>query len=129
MKVYLCGPINGCSDDEAMSWRKRAAALLLFAPGCEVVDPMRRDFRGQEEGRETEIVTSDKADIDASDAVLVNAERASWGTAMEVFYAHGQGKRVVAFVGRQRPSPWLTFHCEYVFPDLEDALTALLGVR
>lgn len=127
MRVYLCGPINGCSDDEAMSWRQRATALLLFAPGVEVLDPMRKDFRGVEAGNEALIVEGDKQDILSADAVLVNGGRPTWGTAMEVLYAHQFGKRVVAFIGKQRPSPWLTYHCQYVFPDLEDALTALLA--
>lgn len=125
MKVYLCGPINGCSDDEAMSWRKTATEKL--SPFCEVVDPMARDYRGVEVGNEAQIVEGDKRDIEQCDAVLVNAIRPSWGTAMEVLYASQQAKRVIAFVGWNKVSPWLTYHCEYVFPDLQDALSALLA--
>lgn len=123
MRVYLCGPINGCSDIEARQWRCEASTRL--SAFYEIVDPMDRDYRGVEVGNESVIVEGDKADIDSCDAVLVNALRPSWGTAMEVFYAAEQRKRVVAFVGHQRPSPWLTYHCEYVFPDLQDCITAL----
>lgn len=125
MKLYLCGPINGCTDDEAMSWRRAATEKL--SPYYEILDPMRRDFRGTEVGNERAIVEGDKRDIAGCDALLVNALRPSWGTAMEVKYAHTFGKRIVAFVGFQRPSPWLKYHCQYVFPDLEDAVTALLA--
>lgn len=125
MKVYLAGPIFGCSDDEAGSWRRQATEAL--SPYCDVVDPMRRDFRGSELENERLIVLGDKGDIKHSDAVLVNALRPTWGTAMEVFYAADLGKKVVAFVGHQRPSPWLRYHCEYVFPALEDCVTALLA--
>jgi nucleoside 2-deoxyribosyltransferase len=128
MRVYLAGPIFGCSDDEAFGWREEATTAL--AAYAEVVSPMRRDFRGSEQGNEALIIEADKRDIRSVDAVLVNAQRPTWGTGMEIHYAHGKRKRIVAFVGKQRPSPWLTYHCEYVFPDLEDALTALLaGVR
>ena len=37
-KVYLAGPIAGCSWDEAMDWRKYARTFLH---GCEVVSPLR----------------------------------------------------------------------------------------
>ncbi|KKL18606.1 hypothetical protein LCGC14_2473800, partial [marine sediment metagenome] len=36
-KVYLAGPIAGCSWDEAMDWRKYART----PSGCEVVSPLR----------------------------------------------------------------------------------------
>lgn len=128
MRVYLAGPINGCSDEEAFGWRREATAKL--SPSCEILDPMARDYRGSEVGNEAQIVEGDKADIDSADVVLINALRSSWGTAMEVLYAYDRKKRVIAFVGNQRPSPWLTYHSEYVFPDLQDCVTTLLaGVR
>lgn len=122
--VYLCGPINGCTDEEAEGWRREATEKL--SPIYDVLDPMTRDYRGIGAGNESEIVLGDQADIDIADAVLVNALRPSWGTAMEVFYAYEEGKPVIAFVGHQRPSPWLKYHCEYVFPTLQDCVTALL---
>lgn len=111
-----------------MSWRLVATKRL--SPTYEILDPMRRDFRGSEVGNESVIVEADKRDINTSDAVLVNALRPSWGTAMEVLYAYDQKKRVIAFVGHQRPSPWLKYHCKYVGTHLEDATTFLLaGLR
>jgi nucleoside 2-deoxyribosyltransferase len=75
-RVYLAGP------PFAEEYRARASALVRAA-GWEPVDPMRRDFRGATEGRETEIVTGDLADIDACDAVLAAFTAPDEGTAME----------------------------------------------
>lgn len=44
MKVYLCGPINGCTDDQCKNWREAAKQVL-----SDTVDPMRRDYRGRED--------------------------------------------------------------------------------
>lgn len=125
--VYLCGPINGCTDDEASGWRREVAAALVPA-GFFVLDPMRRDFRGKEAGSAAAIVHGDLFDIQASGFLLVNAARPSWGTAMEVMYAarccHPR-PRAVAFAAGDRPSPWLAFHCHAVVPDLAAALDTL----
>ena len=42
IKVYLCGPINGCTDTEAKNWRE---AVKEHFPAS--VDPMKRDYRGK----------------------------------------------------------------------------------
>ena len=109
MIVYLCGPINGCSDEEAMMWRQMARERLA-QHGHDVLDPMRSDYRGAEVGREAQIVASDIQDINAADAVLAMARRPSWGTAMEIHYAHRAGKLVAAVVDEGPLSPWLTYH-------------------
>lgn len=43
MKVYLAGPINGCTDAEAKNWREE---LKTHFPNA--IDPMKRDYRGVE---------------------------------------------------------------------------------
>jgi hypothetical protein len=67
----------------------------------------------------------DKADIEASDAVLVNAARPTWGTAMEVKHAHDHGKRVIAF-GAVNPSPWLLYHATRVVATRDEALALIV---
>jgi hypothetical protein len=114
--VYLCGPINGCDDTAARGWRDDVAAELLLC-GFRVLDPMDRDYRGIEADNAAAIVAGDLADIAAADVVVVNASRPSWGTAMEVVYAHGGGKAVYAFGAGDRPSPWLRHHCHGLFAD------------
>lgn len=75
MMVYLCGGINGLSDADCRDWREVAKHRLR----AETLDPMRRDYRGREDESVDEIVAGDLEDIRASDFVLVNATRPSWG--------------------------------------------------
>jgi nucleoside 2-deoxyribosyltransferase len=118
MRVYLAGP------PYAEEYRRRAAELVR-ARGWEPVDPMLRDFRGRTEGREREIVEGDLADIDACEAVLAAFTAPDEGTAMEAWYAHGLGKRVVAYTGGTPPHPWTVYVADAVFADLEDAVDNL----
>ena len=118
MRVYLAGP------PFADEYRRRAAELVR-GRGWEPVDPMRRDFRGRTAGRETEIVAGDLADIDSCDAVLASFTAADEGTAMEAWYAHGAGKRVVAYTGGTPPHPWTVYVAASVHAALEDAVAAL----
>jgi nucleoside 2-deoxyribosyltransferase len=125
MTVYLCGPINGCTDAEAQDWR--AIATKVLASHHVVLDPMRRDYRGREDAAAQEIVAGDLADIAAADVVLAMALRPTWGTAMEIYHAAMQGKRVVAVVGAGPQSPWLTQHCTVTHGTLDAALDSLGG--
>jgi nucleoside 2-deoxyribosyltransferase len=118
MRVYLAGP------PFAEEYRRRAAEVVSRL-GWEPVDPMRRDFRGRTEGREAEIVEGDLADIDSCDAVLASFTAPDEGTAMEAWYAHGRGKRVVAYTGGTPPHPWAVYVADAVRPDLEEAVEAL----
>lgn len=121
--LYLCGGINGLSDSAAKDWRELTKTAL--AGRWAFLDPMRRDYRGREGDCSEEIVYGDLTDIDNSHALLINATRPSWGTAMEVFYAFRAGKRVVAFCGPGAPSPWLVQHTTERHADLMEAIAAL----
>lgn len=92
MRVYLAGPINGCTDDECSTWRNTLKRML---PEVSWVDPMVRDYRGREQVAYREIVEGDKRDIDSSHIVLVNYVKPSVGTSMEVLYAWSAYKPVV----------------------------------
>ena len=118
LRVYLAGP------PFADEYRRRAAELLEDA-GYESVDPMRRDFRGRTEGRETEIVEGDLADIDSCDVVLAAFTAPDEGTAMEAWYAHAKGIRVVAYTGGTPVHPWARFVSDSVHPLLDDAVAAI----
>jgi nucleoside 2-deoxyribosyltransferase len=117
-RVYLAGP------PYADEYRRRAAALVREL-GWEPVDPMRRDFRGRTQGKETEIVEGDLADIDSCEAVLAAFTSPDEGTAMEAWYAHAAGKRVVAYTAGTPPHPWTVYVADAVCPDLESAVRAL----
>ena len=120
MRVYLAGP------PFADEYRRRASELIRRA-GWEAVDPMRRDFRGRTSGHEDEIVRGDLADIDSCDALLAAFTHPDEGTAMEAWYAHGAGKRVVAYTGGTPPHPWTVYVADAVFAELEDAVAGLSG--
>lgn len=126
--VYLCGGINGLSDADAKDWREEAKAALQTM--FNILDPMRRDFRGQEEQNASAIVNSDKFDIKRSQIILVNAVRPSWGTAMELAYARADihYKLIVAFNVPAKPSPWLAYHCDRMCPTLAEALEYVRGI-
>ena len=87
--VYLAGPMEHVSVDEAQGWRDMATARLLAA-GHAILDPCRRihSFDPKEMKRIFEL---DIRDINESDLLLVNLDRLKeiprHGTAMEVFYA------------------------------------------
>jgi nucleoside 2-deoxyribosyltransferase len=129
MKVYLAGPINGCTDDEAKGWRERIKDLL--PPGVGYLDPMARDYRGRElePGIAREIVEGDKEDILNADVGIFYYERPSVGTAMEMLFAHEHGIPVVVIDKSGEPlSPWLLYHARRVTGSLEGAVAAAIAV-
>ncbi len=116
-RIYLGGPINGCTDEEASGWRE-AVKPLIESKGWTWVDPMDRDYRGREmePGIAAEIVEKDKQDIDTVSIVLMNCPKPSVGSSMEVMYSWEQGKHVVVVVPEgHTPSPWLVYHASKVF--------------
>ena len=121
--IYLCGPINGCTDEECKDWREEAKRRLP-----NTLDPMRRDYRGREEECTVEIVEGDKDDICQSTALLVNHPKPSVGTAMEILYAWELGKRVyVVAPSSASVSPWLRYHSTVIVHSFEEAYSLLEG--
>lgn len=124
MKIYLCGPINGCSDDQAMTWREwfkgNGKANWIF------VDPTKRDYRGKEAEDYREIVDMDKLDVRSVDVLVVMYTQPSVGTAMEVFYAWTIGKPVVVIDESGKPiSPWLRYHATAIVSNKLQAIEKL----
>lgn len=116
IRPYLCGPIFGCSDEEAKAWRELAKRHFPNA-----IDPMARDYRGREDVNWDEIVYQDKLAISGCSCVLANVPRPSFGSAMEILFAWELGKPVFA-VAAGPVSPWLRYHATAVFPTLEAAI-------
>lgn len=122
--IYLCGPINGRTDEDARGWRE----LVKDRWNGACLDPMRRDYRGRElePGIAAEIVAGDIEDIQVCDAVLVFFDKPSVGTSMEVFYAHSIGKPVVVVDASDKPlSPWLIHHATQVTKHVSVALACI----
>lgn len=87
--VYLAGPIDGTTGDEATAWREKATGALesrgmvalnpadaLSAPGAMMTDKLA-----------AEIVAKDLALIQASDGIIAYYPYHSAGTAMEIGFA------------------------------------------
>ena len=122
--VYLSGPIMDEVEGSAREWRETAKGLLKDR--FRLLDPMRRKFVDRQVDSANEIVEFDLQDVRNSDIVLVNYNRPSIGTSMEVFYAsHDLGKFVVAFspLEYQDCSPWMVRYCTKILPDLETAVS------
>jgi hypothetical protein len=121
--LYLCGPINGCTDHEAKDWREGVKSA--WAGSC--IDPMKRDYRGKELESFREIVELDKIDVARCDVVLVNYDKPSVGTSMEILFAWQIGKMVVTVARSDAViSPWLRYHSHHIAPSFVDAL-AFIG--
>jgi nucleoside 2-deoxyribosyltransferase len=121
-KVYLSGPIMDEHEGVAREWRKAAASFLK--DDFVLLDPMRRNFRDKEVDSANEIVDFDLLDIKNADIILVNYEKPSIGTSMEVFHAsHNLGKFVIAFspFSFVNCSPWMVKYCTKILHSLEEA--------
>lgn len=132
VRIYLAGPIAGCSDSEAHDWRDWVKSVTKDWANC--LDPMRRDYRGTGQADKDdrmsdaivkEIVELDKIDIAQSDVLLANLlpDKKMVGSNMEIIYAWGLGKLVVLVHDLTKPiSPWHRYHSQKIVPQLTDAL-------
>lgn len=120
--IYLSGPIMDEHEGAARAWREDAKKLLKEK--FRLLDPMRRKFVDRQVDSANEIVEFDLQDVRDADIVLVNYNKPSIGTSMEIFYAaHDLGKFVVAFspFEFQDCSPWMVRYSTKILPTLEEA--------
>jgi len=121
--IYLSGPIMDEHLGDAREWREYAKSKL--AGQFRILDPMRRNFKDREVDSANEIVEFDLQDVRDADILLVNYNKASIGTSMEVFYAaHDLGKFVISFspFSFQDCSPWMVRYSTKILPGLEAAI-------
>lgn len=122
-KIYLSGPIMDEHEGTAREWRASATEQLSFR--FKLLDPMRRKFVDRQVDSANEIVEFDLQDVRDADILLVNYNKPSIGTSMEVFFAaHDLGKFVVAFSPFEYKdcSPWMARYCTKILPSLEEAV-------
>ena len=120
--IYLSGPIMDEHEGIAREWR--TAAKNLLGNDFRILDPMRRKFVDRQVDSANEIVEFDLQDVRDADIVLVNYNKPSIGTSMEVFYAaFNQGKFVISFspFTFEDCSPWMVRFSTKILPSLEAA--------
>lgn len=102
----------------------------MLGDQANVLDPMRRDYRGREHdpGVAREIVEGDEADIRASDVCLFRWDgRGSAGTTMELYFASRVAKKPCILWDDRPPnisaplSPWVMRHVHGIASDLAAA--------
>lgn len=126
--IYLCGPINGCSDEECNDWRNLVRSLLEGNLEFDTLDPMRRDYRGREKECTDEIVEGDKEDIDNSYLLLVGYSKPSVGTSMEILYAWERNKPIILVTSSSTViSPWLRYHVTAIVSTFVEAVNLITG--
>jgi nucleoside 2-deoxyribosyltransferase len=111
--VYLAGPINGKSYEEARNgWRLSLSTLL--SPGIQPLSPMRQEGHLQEVteltgmpyddhfwSKQRAIVTKDLVDVRRCDVVVVNlcdTKKVSIGTMVEMGWAQVLNKPIVLVI-------------------------------
>lgn len=125
--VYLSGPIMDEHEGTAREWRLQAKKML--GRHFRILDPMRRQFKDREVDSANEIVEFDLQDVRDADILLVNYNKASIGTSMEVFYgAQNLGKFVIAFSPFEfkNCSPWMVRYSTKILPTMEEAVNYLI---
>lgn len=134
--VYLTGDSiyarDYMGDMMARDWRS-AAMLKLRNYGLRVVNPLELAWAVNSQEGEP-LAFADFADkrvrraldlIDECDALLANLENSNYGTAMEMFYAHRQGK-MVTVIGPSPYSPWVLTHSQARFNEIEPAINFII---
>jgi nucleoside 2-deoxyribosyltransferase len=125
--VYLSGPIMDEHEGLAREWRNKAKHVLQRH--FRILDPMRRKFVDRQVDSANEIVEFDLQDVREADILLVNYNKPSIGTSMEVFHAaHNLGKFVISFspYSYAECSPWMVRYSTKILPDMEKACEYLI---
>jgi nucleoside 2-deoxyribosyltransferase len=108
-KIYLAGPITGCSWGESENWRDKFKAFEI--PNVQCYSPLRGkeylkgdrmiadSYMQHRMSTAKAIMVRDAFDVRSADAVVVNfqgAQRVSIGTVMEIAWAWDRNKPVIA---------------------------------
>jgi hypothetical protein len=110
MKCYLAGAIDLVDLEYATHWRGRAKELASEFTDIIIVDPLDYDDPDGPIFAE-QVVNTGKHLLAHSDVVLVDGRQPSWGTAMEVAWAHQLSIPVVVWGMTRDAAPlYLRYH-------------------
>lgn len=118
--VYLAGAISGAADPR--SWRVTADAKFSEA-GWIALDPCKLEAAKM---MPAALVKWDKSCIMQSNVVLASLNEPSWGTGIEIAFAHDHGIPVIGFTAKQNLSPWLKHYCDVIDLTMEGAIAAII---
>ena len=116
MKIYLAGPIEGTT------WRIKVEKFFKEFKNVEIFNPRRFEIKGM---NHYDLINLDLQYILRSDIVLANITRLSAGTSMELVYSRQFKKETHLICKKALLSPWHLGHSDFVYSDLQKALTVL----
>lgn len=129
--VYLAGPIEGLTTEEANGWRDYSA-LYLGVKDIDVLNPCRRVSFVDTKARDADarIWKCDLQDIAYSSIVLANLSDSlpgrKWGTVAEVAHAHTKNKIIIVLQNKnQFHHPFITQYATEIHYTLDSALEAV----
>jgi len=133
-KIYLAGPIDGCTLQETTQWRNAIHAELSMQ--FDILDPARKSFEDMVTDRMSclshagVVCEHDKSAIDNCDILLANCWKPSAGTSMEIMYAYERGRTVLSIVPKNAHlSPWVARHSQAIFLTTDEAINFLRNFR
>lgn len=119
--VYLAGSIFGHADPR--HWRLDVARQLQKLGEWNALDPLAIETANM---TPQQTVKVDYEAILRSDAVIADVRAPSWGTAMEIAFAHAHRVPVVGWGNPYAPqSKWLTAHLDQFVVSPSEAIIAL----
>lgn len=123
-QVYLAGAIFG-HDDRGQSWREIAIRALLPILDWNPLNPNTVEV---DKVTLHDLVAGDYAAILGCQAMIAFVGEKSWGTAMEIAFAHQHGVPVIAWPDVRPCSLWLQYHVTTFSQTLQDAIGELKHV-
>jgi hypothetical protein len=118
--VYCSGPLANCTTFEAVAWRQECIALL-GNQNC--IDPSETWVREEADlslAEKRKLVESDLRLIDQCKGLIYHCWKPSFGSPMELFYAH-QNRKLTAVVSLKPLSPWVSAHADFVGTTVAEA--------
>ena len=123
-RVYLSGPISGCTDLQRHKWRDEVKKK--YGKHFDFIDPT--DEPLDQEANSAEFVDADLRAIESSSGLLANMWRESIGTALGIVHASRVGRPVVLADPNFLRHPMLQFYADAVADSTLKAAKTLLGL-
>ena len=123
-RVYLCGPISGCTDIQKHKWRDDVKKK--YGKYFDFIDPT--DELLDHEASSAEFVDADLRAVESSSGLLANMWRESIGTALGLVHASRVGRPVVLADPNFLRHRMLQFYADAVADTVPKAAKALLAL-